>query len=136
MTAKDSTGRVREHTMSTDIFARKPVSRQAARAIWKAPWWAHLNEVNQQAKRVIPAHEWTLFADLFAPPPEANSIDRRGLHVKFFNGNRGVITGFHRRKKTGGNNHYYWWVILEDGHITTIRWASVGANSRRFELVS
>ena len=121
--------------MSIEVFTRKPISRQAARAIWRAPWWAHLNEAPKQARKAIPVHELELCADLFRPPPELNSIDRRGLHVRFFNGGeRGVITGFHRRQKTGGKNEYYWWVMREDGTITTLCWR-LGKKGCRYELI-
>ena len=120
--------------MDIDIFKRKPINKQAARAIWRAPWWAHLNEAPKQAQKLIPSHEWELHADLFRPPPEKDSADRRGVHVKFFLGNeRGVVTGFHRRQKTGGKNQYYWWVMLMDGTITTLCW-NLGKKCCRYEI--
>jgi hypothetical protein len=119
----------------------KPINAQACRVLWKAPWWAHHNEITKEAEKVFPKHEWELHANLFNGPPikgiqGQETIDRRGVRVRFkLESKEGVITGHYRRSGNGHAKLQQWWVMLEDGGITTLTWG-VNKKAIRYEVLN
>lgn len=123
------------------ILNSRPVNLQAARLLWRAPWWARL-DVEDKALCVQAIARWEekRVVDYFKEPA-GNLEDRRGCKVQFRNGETGIITGFQERvicikKKRGQMQSWYymgklyrargdatedrrvrWWVLLSSGEF-------------------
>lgn len=129
----------------------RPVNKQAALLLAKAPWWAHYPEPAKKAVLEIAAKPDVKWDDLLSytnPPPEPLKgqqplQDKRGVKLKFSDGSIGVVTGyaskrvvFTPRRRSSHNakpgetplivrreamNIHYWW-INKNGNMFSMSW--------------
>jgi hypothetical protein len=118
------------------IGNEKPVNITAARMLWRAPWWAKVDEPAQKAVRENPPVK-TLqeLVNLTSPPPEgcndlrghrrgefliighAESIQHQVMH-KTHKPNYWVGDGWVTRKTKQWERRHWWWCIdLRTGEI-------------------
>jgi hypothetical protein len=128
----------------------RPVNKQAAMLLAKAPWWAHYPEKAKAAvERLADRHEWSVVCDSTKAPPSGIE-DKRGVQILSKDYSARTVIGYsHSRLKgsakkpkpknkpswwigEGWNPNYphwapaekihYWWVVGADDLPHTIRW--------------
>jgi hypothetical protein len=122
-----------------DLTIRDPVNLDAARVLWRAPWWAKVSipdrPLVESAALNFKAED---FVNVTMGPPESVE-DKRGTRIVWFSGTWGTITGFcqirpyfhngisnskffGKRQKILIRKHRFWWALSDRGYITQVRW--------------
>lgn len=93
----------------------KPINATARALFYKAPWWAKAPpEKQQEILEKSEPFDITKVIDITKAPP--SGVDRRGVTLKWKNGDTGIVVGYAYAKETSAprnpanNKRPDWWI--------------------------